>query len=279
MTFLAMIIALVLQQAWGGSNPVHTDDWYRSWYSEVRRWGVPPAIKLTLAVLAPALLAYVILDALEPVLFGLLWIGAAVWLLVYALGRGDFREQMDNYRRQCLGGNFEGAFLAAGAQMGHAAEGEDPASEEEVHCMAQRALLYEGFQRWFAVLFWFVVLGPAGALAYRLLQLCHDELEPELAARCLFYVDWMPARLLAATFVVTGDFVGSRDEFLGALQSASRDTGELLYRVGSAALSALPGKEENFGGWAAAQNLAFTGLLKRSAGAWLVVISLWVVFL
>ena len=183
MTFLAMIIALVLQQAWGGSNPVHTDDWYRSWYSEVRRWGVPPAIKLTLAVLAPALLAYVILDALEPVLFGLLWIGAAVWLLVYALGRGDFREQMDNYRRQCLGGNFEGAFLAAGAQMGHAAEGEDPASEEEVHCMVQRALLYEGFQRWFAVLFWFFVLGPAGALAYRLLQLCHDELEPELAAR------------------------------------------------------------------------------------------------
>ncbi len=279
MTFLAMIIALVLHQAWGGANPVHGDDWYRGWYGQVRRWGVSPALKLALAVLAPAILAWVVLDALEPVLFGLLWIAVAVWLLVYSLGRGDFRMQMEDYRRQCLGGDFEGAFLAVDMRSGGVTAGEDPASPEAVHDMAQRALLYEGLQRWFAVLFWFLLLGPAGALAYRLLQLCRDELEPDLAARCLFYLDWIPARLLAATFVVTGDFVGSRDAFLDALQSTARNAGELLYEVACAAIPFLPGREDEFGGWAAAQNLELAGLLKRSAGAWLVVISLLVVFL
>ena len=110
-----------------------------------------------------------------------------------------------------------------------------PASAEEVHAVVERGFLYEGYQRWFPVIFYFLVLGPAWAVAYRLLQLCRRDLEPALIERCLFFADWIPVRLLAAAFAITGDFVGSRDELLRGLTDTSRDGGELLLEVATAA--------------------------------------------
>ena len=91
----------------------------------------------------------------------------------------------------------------------------------------------------------------------------------------------MPARLLAAAFTLTGDFVGSRDELLDALQQSSKDAGQLLYGVAIAAAGtepdALSGENNAFGEQASAQNLEFAGLLSRSAVCWVALISLLVV--
>jgi len=82
MTFLAIIIALVLMQAWGPGSRVHRDDWLLGWQSTVARWSAGPQVKLALVVLLPVALVQVILNALAPVLFGLLWIAMAVVLLL-----------------------------------------------------------------------------------------------------------------------------------------------------------------------------------------------------
>ncbi len=277
MTFLALVCALVLMLAWDGTAGLQQDQWYQSWMQRVRDWGLPPVPGLALAILGPVLLAYWVLGLLDSFLFGALWFIASVVVLLYAFGRGDFAAQMDQYRRQSRSGNFEGAYLSEVTAMPSLAESEDPVSPQDVHAMTQRALLYEGFQRWFAVVFFFLLLGPVGSLAYRLLQLSRESFEPELSARCLFLVDWVPARLLAATFVVTGHFVNSRDEFLQVLQSGHERAESLLYRVGAAAVASPPVPAEGFGLWAAEQNEEFGGLLRRSAGAWLVLISLYVV--
>ena len=149
--------------------------------------------------------------------------------------------------------------------------------------MVQRALLYEGLQRWFSVLFYFVLLGPAAALAYRLLQLCRDSFEPELAGRWLFLLDWIPARLLAATFALTGDFIGSREQLLSGLQDTAADAGKLLYTVAAAALGsevASPSEEDAvFGPVAEAQNRELDALLSRSAVCWIVAMALVVLLL
>ncbi len=277
MTFLALILALLLAYTWEGAARVQRDDWYRGWRGLVENWSLPSGLRLALAVLVPAALACAVLDALEPALFGLLWLGFALLLLLYSLGRGDYRERLAHYRRQCRSGDFEGLFLSSGAGEPPATADPGPASPEEVNEVAQGALLYDGFQRWFPVVFYFMLLGPAGALLYRLLHLSRDGADAALAGRCLFLADWLPARLLAATFVLTGDFVGSRDELLDALQSGSREAEPLLLEVGSAALGEVPGREADFGAWAADQGDEFAALLKRSTGAWLVVISLCVV--
>lgn len=283
MTFLALVIALVLMQVWGSAERVQHDGWFRSWRGQVASMGVLPAIKLALAVLLPVVLLEIVLDALHPVLFGLLWIAAAVVLLLYSFGRGDFNALAERYRAQCRSGDFEGAWLTARAEPGWTAAADQPASAEEVHAVVERGFLYEGYQRWFPAIFYFILLGPAWAVAYRLLQLCRRDLEPALIERCLFFADWIPVRLLAAAFAITGDFVGSRDELLRGLRDTTRDSGELLLEVATAALGSggSPGASDgdSFGESAARQNEALSGLLSRSAICWLVVIALGVVLL
>lgn len=278
MTFLAIIIAVLLMQVWGSGGRLQHDEWFQGWKSWLAPWDLAGGIKLALLVLLPALLAQFVFDSVKPVLFGLLWIVLAVILLLYSFGRGDFHALMARYRSQAYSGDFEGAYLTARTEFGSNDAADDPVSAHDVHSMVQRALLYEGFQRWFAVLFYFVLLGPAGVLAYRLLHLCRADFEPELTRRCLFLLDWVPARLLAVAFALTGDFVGSRDTLLSALQDVALEPSALLHKVACAAIDAdvvSPAEDsDDFGPYAAAQNREFAGLLSRSAVSWIVVLSL-----
>lgn len=238
---------------------------------------VMPQAKLALAVLLPVAAVQLLLNALQPVLFGLLWVALAAFLLLYSFGRRDFHELMERYRGQCRSADFEGAYLTTLAELGWATPDDNPGSPAEVHALVQRGFAYEGYQRWFAVLFYFVLLGPAGALAYRLLQLCHPHFEARRAERWLFLVDWVPARLLAATFALAGDFVHSLNALLDALLDTSIETSQILYRVAMAALgrelSGFSGESE-LPAQSAAQNEALGSLLKRSAACWVVVLSL-----
>lgn len=288
-TFLAIIVAVVLLQVWGTAERVHVDAWFVSWQARVANWGLSGGVSLALLVFLPSMLALFALDLVQPLLFGLLWLPLAVLLLLYAFGRGDFQASMARYRGHAYAGDFEAAYLAA-REVFDEEDAEPPETAPQVHAMIQRALLYEGLQRWFAVLLYFVLFGPVAALAYRLLQMCRGSFEPELAGRWLFLLDWIPTRLLAATFSLTGDFMGSRTKLFAALQNTSAGAGTVLYSVGLTALGPVdsgPGsgagvnvegnaeREENeFGPLAAAQNRAFDGLLSRSAVCWIVVLSL-----
>jgi len=282
MTFLAIILALVLVQAWGSGSRVQHDDWFRGWQSRVAGWGVGPLLKLALVILPPVALAQLFLNALQPVLFGLLWMIVAVVLLLYSFGRKDFHDLMERYRTQCRNGDFEGAYLTTLSELGWATPEDGPVSPQELHALVQRGFLYEGYQRWFAVLFYFVLLGPAGALFYRLLQLCRHDFEAQLTERCLFLLDWVPARLLAAAFAVTGDFVGSWTKLLDSVLEVSDDAAALLYTVGRAALGIAvtqPADPADFGEIAAQQNKEAGGLLSRSAACWVAVLAVAVLLL
>ncbi|MCB1729361.1 MAG: regulatory signaling modulator protein AmpE [Halieaceae bacterium] len=278
MLFLAGVIAIVLLQLWGTAERVHRDGWFDSWRERLQGAGLSGGGGLLVAVALPALLVAVGLGLIAPILFGLLWIGLAAFLLLYAFGRGDFQAMMGRYRGHAFSGDFEAAYLEAGQVFGWDEQDESPGSVPEVHVMVQRALLYEGFQRWFAVLFYFVVLGPAGAVAYRLLQLAGDEFGAQQRQRWLFYADWVPARLLAAAFSLTGDFLGSRSALLNGIKDTSQSAPELLYAVASAALhfdaSTQRADQVDFDALAVSQNRELGGLLSRSAACWVVVLSL-----
>ena len=122
-----------------------------------------------------------------------------------------------------------------------------------------------------------MLLGPGGALAYRLLQLSCDETASAQRRRCLFLVDWVPARVLAASFALTGDFIGSRSALLSALQDASLEADELLSGVAIHALGGEPSPpdaDDVLVAWATAQNRELGALLARSAVCWIAVLSL-----
>jgi AmpE protein len=77
------------------------------------------------------------------------------------------------------------------------------------------ATFRSALQRWFGVLFWFLLAGPAGALAYRLAQLLayNDTMASEqngeargLAQRIALILDWAPAHLMALAMAIASDF-------------------------------------------------------------------------
>lgn len=274
MNFLAFIVALALRQLWGAEAWLHRDRWWRDWLDRANGFNLPPWLQLALTVGLPLLLALLLLDLLRPLLFGLPWIGAAALVLLYAFGRGDFHARIARYRDYCERGNREGAWLYLREELHAGDPGDvDPGLEpEQLHQHLQASLYYDGFQRWFAVVFWFVLLGPVAALGYRLLQLYRDASGDEGPAPVLlFLLDWLPVRLLLATFAIAGDFVRSRDELVAALLDPWADSPTLLLAVGSAAAGTSRG--EDVSGQAAADVTALAGLLARSGVVWVVVIA------
>lgn len=90
------------------------------------------------------------------------------------------------------------------------------ASSSEVARVAIEHVLVHSHRAGFGVVFWFVVLGPVGALAYRMaLTLAHGRHTVEslganqlgdFAARAFELIDWLPVRLTALFFSVIGNF-------------------------------------------------------------------------
>jgi len=278
MNFLALMITLLLRQLRGASDWVQRDEWFRRWETRLATWQLGSVGHLTMVVLPPLVLAQLLLNAVQTRLGGtLLWILLAVIMLLYALGRGDFQQRMARYRSQCRAADFEGAYLDTLSDRGVTGASDKPQVQDEVHALVQRAMFYEGYQRWFPALFYFVLLGPVGALAYRLLQLCRDDVAAELAGRCIVLADWAPVRLLAATFSVAGDFVGSRNTLFDRLGNLAVAPAQLLYEVGTAALDTSRSGAtvgQSFSEYAARQNEDAGKLLARSAICWVAVIAL-----
>ena len=71
----------------------------------------------------------------------------------------------------------------------------------------------------FGVMAWFVVLGPVGAIGYRLAALLSDrwgaagsaeaDAYGRFAVRAFEIIDWLPVRLTAIVFAFAGDFMGA----------------------------------------------------------------------
>ncbi|MEP5764403.1 MAG: hypothetical protein ABJ308_07405, partial [Halieaceae bacterium] len=159
MKFLALIIALVLLQYWGSAGPVHRDEWFRELVKKFSGSGLPPNMVLGLSVLVPALLCLWLLDFVEGWALGLIPLAVAVLVLLYSFGRGDFEAMVEQYRDYCRQADFEAAYLFAQQQLGPGCGKECPESPEKLHRWVKERICYLGFERWFGVMFYFLVLG------------------------------------------------------------------------------------------------------------------------
>lgn len=278
MTFLALIIAVILLQVWGTADATRHDNWFSYWRARVQAWGLQGWPAFFVLVLVPVFGAILLLDLLRPVLFGLLWIAVAAGLLLYSFGRSDFATLVERYCQCCLRGDFEAAWLSLKNELPITQSEEAPADALALHQEIQLALPYEGYQRWFAVVFYFLLLGPAAALAYRLLHMACKDDTADMARQCLVVADWLPARLLALTFALAGDFVGSRGALSAAAPGSGVPAAEMLRTVGSSALGAVSVTAQTpadaFPSAAAGEIRELAALLTRSAASWLIIASL-----
>lgn len=170
------------------------------------RLNVPGWLALVV-VLGPWLLLVVVLQVfLHDILWGLLELVFSVVVLFLALRPGSIDPAVDGY----VSAREKGEDALARHHAEHLLGGSTPQSVEgEVRAVAD-VLLLEANERWVAPILWFVLLGPVGAMLYRLTvqsELRAEEGPLREAARLLrAALDWLPARLLAGMYILSGSF-------------------------------------------------------------------------
>ena len=274
MEFFAILIAWAAVQFWGSGGVIQEDNWFVR-YREMTAGIGSTTLRLLLLVALPVLGVFAVLWLLAPILFGLPVFLLSVALLLYSLGRGDFQILLKLYLNSWQRADLEGAYQHG---LGFSAELCETGAENalQLHLSVRKAVFYQGFERWFAVVFWFVVAGPAAALAYRLLfLLANDEQlkqeDRDRSAIALFYLEWLPVRMLGFAFAIVGNFdtciKAWREHFNSELPSA-----DILDDVGMKALPVyLPDGQvdgEQFVKLAAEELLAVRHLLSRSLLVW-----------
>jgi AmpE protein len=281
MEFLIILTAWALLQWQGPAAALHRDHWLLPWHLRAHESLalLPLPARLALLCVLPCVAVAALTLLLGSWLGGLPLFAFGLLILLYCLGRGDIHAELDSYLERWLRGDLEAAYHEAAQVAGidAAAPIEDGVS---LHAQMRRAMLYTALERWFAVVFWFYVLGPAGALFYRIVQFYAQGgrgsvEEQRLLHLWLEWLDWLPARLLGLAFAITGNFVSCFRVWRENL-AAFIPVRDLLVIYEEHALDAVAARPDSpqFIERAAGELRELTELLNRSAVSWLVLFAL-----
>lgn len=272
MSFLVILLVLLVDKFSDWRLRVQHDG---PWLARLRqaegnqRLQRAPWLALLLLVLLPVLLLGLLLAALEPLAYGWLSLPLHLLVLLYSLGRGHAKSELGAFRDAWRRGDQEAAALAAERDVG--LQEQDPPSLLQA---VQTRLLWKSYEGFFAVIFWYLLLGPMAALAYRLLALCaeHASLEGlrERAEQLRHAFDWLPVRVLLGSFALVGNFVAVNRALLDELLSWDVPARRLLADAGALAADLSPSIDGEAG---IARLDGIAALLVRTRVFWYAVIA------
>lgn len=248
-----------------------------------------PVILLALVLVLPV---FAVTFALGDALLGFPYLFLAIVVLFFSLGPKDIGEDVNEYCTALEADDEELVQHRAKALI----EGDVPEdSLERIHCV-ESAVFVQANNRLFAVIFWFVVLGPLGPLgawAYRVTDLvrrravfsaARDDEDAGTSAQIRDaavmlhgWLAWIPARLTAIGYAIAGHFDGALAAWRGPKKPAPETTSEgsemLLARVGVGAMALREDKDENMTERGARGATAANKLVFRLLLFWAVIIS------
>jgi AmpE protein len=215
MNLIALILGLALERLL--TRLLHLrelrwlDDWFDRGAAWIRAAGGPlrwlvAIFVMALPVVPVAWFAWAFGDSL----FGLAYLAFAAFVLFFSLGPQDLLAQLRDWIEA-----REGNDPAASDQITRSiVESGDGAPTEPTARALESAIFVQANHRLFGVLFWFMLLGPAGAWAYRVADLFRRRMRASgtggpatHAVETLFgLLAWVPARLLALSYAVAGSF-------------------------------------------------------------------------
>lgn len=216
MTLIVILAALACERLLSHVRRWRTYDWYGRYLGRLRGVGLCARLWHSpwgLLLLTPPL---AVVGVLQSLLHGGVWdlVGLlfAASVLVFALGPRDLWEQVHALIAARGAGHAQGVEslardLRANASVAVTQVGKD----------LLRATILQGHERVFGVLLWFMVLGPLGALGYRLVAaspghfraLDAGEALREAAERLHALAAWAPQRLTLILYGLAGSTDGA----------------------------------------------------------------------
>ncbi|WP_341502947.1 regulatory signaling modulator protein AmpE [Gallaecimonas sp. GXIMD4217] len=227
MTLITLVMALLIERLFMLPPSWQASTYLRKLPGQVQRLGEQwPALVIGLAL----------------VVFGINWLlgllpGWLAWtleilVLVMALDTSAVRRRYRKLLNALERGDMESADLSSSAL-------EVPAISRQFEGKERTlvALLWVNYRHYCALLFFFVVAGLGGALAYLLLRYLADlsEVEERPAARLLKLVDWLPVRITAMGFAFVGHYSRAMPLWLDGLLRPAADNEAYLGQVALAA--------------------------------------------
>jgi AmpE protein len=268
MKFVALFVAVVLERL--ATQLFHWRDlrWLDPLFDRgialaLRAPSVPPLFWMALTLGVAILPVLLVRLAIGDVLLHLPYVALSVVVLFLCLGPQDIGEQVNDWCDAVEGGDEEQIRQRARALLER-----EPGAAGVSSTEIEEAVFIQANNRMFAVIFWFIVLGPVGAWLFRVADLLRrralfkqersmaDRTEPSSAdeiadayraqavrdAALLHAVlAWAPARVSVLGYALAGNFDGARLAWQG-FTGGGRDLGtrneRLLARVGLGALQA-----------------------------------------
>ena len=237
MSFLVLLMAVWLEKFSAVRQRVQQDGFWLRQLGKVEassRLQAAPWLSLGLLVLLPTLLLGLLLLLLEPLAYGWLALPVHLLVLMFCLGRGDVLAALGPFRDAWRRGDMAAAYLVAERDL--AVQADD---RQQLLNQVQGYLLWQAYQSFFAVIFWYALLGPMAILAYRLLALSEQHAQqPELHARAQqlrHVLDWLPVRVLASSFALVGNFIAVSRALLHELLSWQISATQMISDAGQAA--------------------------------------------
>lgn len=242
---------------------VHRDSAVNAWYGRLAdaivarlpsSWnGIGGVLVL---VLPPLIVIGLLQWLLAGWLFGLVSLVFAIIVLLFALGPLDVVNTVEEYIEARRNEDSERSNFYFERLTGEP----PPASPQEEGRTMVGAILYQGHDHLFATLFWFCILGPMGAVFYRMAAEAALRPSPALVARpalqrsardVLGVLGWLPARVVAFGYAMTGSFEAALRNLRGGGPPGADLLAEnrgLLIKTGTAALrSSFEDEEEDTG--------------------------------
>jgi AmpE protein len=278
MSLLALLLALACER--GLTHLFHLRelrwlDRYSDWAARlIGRGGAAARLAAVVALAVPVLPVAVANWLLGAHLLGLPQLAFAVVVLLLSFGPRDLRDEVDDYVAALERGDRDAAARGATELLESDAAGRGAGLREAV----EEAIFVQANNRVFGVIFWFMLLGPAGAWLFRVSDLMRRRAAfessrggggaPDGLGAALRFIHgllaWVPGRLVACAYALAGDRAAS-----GLLDR----TEDLLARVGKGSLQpSLAGVAPDAIDAATARGA--WRIVSRSAWIWLAVIAL-----
>lgn len=282
MLLIAIILGLIAERFLGSMAELRRFGWFYRYAGIVKQHaGKHPYLTgpaSVLLLLAPLLILTSFFDYYLSNLWFLFGLGFSVLVLLYCFGPTDLEAEVEAFVDARRRGDEESAIWHATELLG---------SEIPTHSalLTRRILdniLVELNERMLAVVFWFVLLGPAGALLFRLTQqLVQEEGEnsdefAEAAQRLHHLLAWVPARICALSYALAGSFVDAFNAWRRVSVPWYESTRKVLIASGLGALRYEDGEIEEGND---SQNISMiTETLALAKRAFLVFISMLALF-
>ncbi|WP_152207080.1 histidine kinase [Marinobacter changyiensis] len=291
MPFFIMLLAYVTRRSLDSTDSLNTESVWRQAF----RWGasapsgrearVWPGIVI---VAIPALVLLVIDYALR--MFSVMVLTALVdyLMLVLLMGAPGWKPRLKAYTEAWQRGDMQGAWYHVKDSL-PARERGAASAPENLHLSVSCRFMVMIFERYFLIIFWYVVGGIAVAFLVRAVLALRDHW-PQAAARPAFGVaanilSWLPVRILSFTFGLAGDLTGWLRTGRSSMTTYSESPSAVLLQAANSALTGYalepsrfqklhPGEWSEYGG---RSFFAIRDLLNRSMLVWICVLALLVI--